>query len=676
MATTEQTTNDRKAAEDPRILIGGRFRVDPLFRLPDFDSPGAEAFAASDESVRSRRLYALVCASQFAPRISLINTLVRYDGSTLIKPIAFDVTFWPPLGRRLPIIVLEQPSGPRVQVELDSTFEPVRDEALARVFLLSLLPALKDFEGSVISHRALRADNLYYTDATKTAVLLGECVSSPPALYQPMVYETIESCIAHPLGRGAGSVSEDLYSLGVLMVILASGGNPMAGMSDEEILSRKISEGSYGALMGMAKPSMTLIEPLRGLLHDDPNDRWNVESLSEWLGGKRQSPKQNLRPSKGSKAFLFRGKEYWSDRTLALALSENWDDAVAEVSGEDIADWLRRSLGDDERAENVNLAMQATALQQVPNGRDAILSTILMILDPSAPLRFRNYRATLEALAGPLVLLPEDQTIGRDFADIVLSRTANTYLELQMVLRSDAFLAKQSINQMYTYLKKDLTGFGLERCLYEFNPDQACRSPLIAQESVLTIEGMLPALEKRAVEGIDEEPIDAHVAAFCGAKLQPRLDAPLERLGRASEGVGRLIGQLRLLAILQRRVGLRSLVGLARRFAALCHPKIAAFHSNEYRNALVAAVEDRVQSGNLGRLLELLDNAAALARDRAGFMNAQREYAALEQRIDWLRGGGLNRPENVQHASQQAACLIAGGLSGLALMVMSVMFVF
>ena len=675
MATTEQTTDDRKAAEESGILIGGRFRVDPLFRLPDFDSPGAEAFAARDESVRSRRLYALVCATQFAPRISLINTLMRYDGSALIKPIGFEVTFWPPLGCRLPIIVLEPPSGSRVQIGLESTFEPVRDEVLARVFLQSLLPALRDFEGSVISHRALRAENLFYTDATKSAVMLGECVSSPPAFGQPIIYETIESGIAHPLGRGPGSVSDDLYALGVLMVILTTGGNPMAGMSDQEILRHKISEGSYGALMGLAKPSMTLIEPLRGLLHDEPNDRWNVESLDQWLGGKRQSPKQNLRPSKGNKAFFFKGNEYWSDRTLALAISENWDDAVADISGDDIADWLRRSLGDDERAESVKSAMQGAALQEGANNHDAVLSAILMVLDPKAPLRFRNYRATLEALAGPLVLLPDDETIGQEFADIVLSRTANTYLEHQMILRSDAFLAKQSINQMYTYLKKDLTGFGLERCLYEFNPDQACRSPLVARESVMTIGGMLPALEKRAAEGFDEEPVDAHVAAFCGAKLQPRLDAPLERLGRANAGVNRIVGQLRLIAILQRKAGSGPLPGLARKFAALCHPKITAFHSNEYRNALIAAVEDRVQSGNLGKLLELLDNAAALARDKAGFINAQREYDALEKRIEWLRGGGLNRPDNVHHTSQQAACLVAGGLSGLALMVMSLMFV-
>ena len=51
-------------------------------------------------------------------------------------------------------------------------------------------------------------------------------------------------------------------------------------MSDEDVLAKKIAHGSYMALVGQRRVSIALMEALRGLLNDDPGDRWTLEVAS------------------------------------------------------------------------------------------------------------------------------------------------------------------------------------------------------------------------------------------------------------------------------------------------------------------------------------------------------------------------------------------------------------
>src|SRR3546814_12871957 len=97
---------------------------------------------------------------------------------------------------------------------------------------------------------------------------------------QPSIYEPVDAAMAMPEGRGQGVPADDYYSLGVLVLVLLCGGNPVPEMSEHELVEAKITKGSYAALVGETRLSLPMVEVLRGLLCDDPDERWRHDDLS------------------------------------------------------------------------------------------------------------------------------------------------------------------------------------------------------------------------------------------------------------------------------------------------------------------------------------------------------------------------------------------------------------
>src|SRR3546814_19223892 len=92
---------------------------------------------------------------------------------------------------------------------------------------------------------------------------------APPAIYEP-----IDSAMAVPEGRGYGGPEDDYYALGVLVLVLLCGGNPVPGLSEHELVEAKISKSSYAALVGETRLSLPMVAVLRGLLCHAPEGRW------------------------------------------------------------------------------------------------------------------------------------------------------------------------------------------------------------------------------------------------------------------------------------------------------------------------------------------------------------------------------------------------------------------
>ena len=67
-----------------------------------------------------------------------------------------------------------------------------------------------------------------------------------------------------------------------------------------------------------------------------------------------------------------------------------------------------------------------------------------------------------------------------------------------ITLRGDLALLRRSFETLYTYVTRAAPGFGLERCLYEFNRSWPCLSPLVRDDYVVEPADLLPALETAA----------------------------------------------------------------------------------------------------------------------------------------------------------------------------------
>ena len=293
--------------DDPgqELTLGGRYRIHPDKPLPSYDSPAAVAVEASDLRSSSRRMMALVCKPGLVPRLDIIPQLSRLTRLPMINPVDTGPVIWPETGGRRFVVLFDAIAGEPLQRSLDQDFAPMREDQVFYKVIKPIVPALKELSNRSIRHRAIRVDNLYFTDATQQSAMLGECVSSPPGLCQPVIYEPIDAGMADPAGRGQGAPGDDLYALGVLIVVLLSGGNPVKGMSDEALIDTKITHGSYAALVREQRLSLRMIEPLRGLLCDEPRERWTMHELELWVGGRQLSPKQPMLPPKANRNIAF-----------------------------------------------------------------------------------------------------------------------------------------------------------------------------------------------------------------------------------------------------------------------------------------------------------------------------------------------------------------------------------
>ena len=76
---------------------------------------------------------------------------------------------------------------------LDARMRPMNEDLVARLLIRPAAEFLELIANQDLTHRAIRPDNVFYSDAEQTRMVLGDCISSPPAIAQPTVFETIES---------------------------------------------------------------------------------------------------------------------------------------------------------------------------------------------------------------------------------------------------------------------------------------------------------------------------------------------------------------------------------------------------------------------------------------------------------------------------------------------------
>ncbi len=659
---------------DGKVLLADRYRVHPDKPIPALDSPMAVAFEASDLSAPARHMFALVCRPDLTARIDIIPHLARMLRLGMVAPVGGGVVSWPETGGRRFAIVFERNFGERVLASPEATITPVSEDHLIRIVIQPLMTTIKELENRFITHRAIRADNLFYKDVTQNEVVLGECVSAPPAISQPAIYEPIESAIAMPSCRGSGKSTEDLYAFGVMLAVLLNGGNPVKHMSDEEIIADKISRGSYSALIGQSRVSLKLMEPLRGLLCDDPKERWTAANLESWLGGQQLSPKQPMLPARATRAMIFAGKEYWTRPALSYAMGRNWQEAGKLITSGELEGWIRRALSDDKGADAIRDAVMDSSGRA--DREDTLIARILMVFEPTHPIRYKDYAANLEGIPTGFAADFHNQEIRETFVEFMKAKLPQTYLQSQSSGRPDAGALMKTFEMMSYFTENSHLGGGLARALYESNPAWPCQSPLVADYYVTEVDDLLPALDKVAQHGTpDTGPVDAHVVGFCATQIKSVSDRILKMLNSTDPATHQL-GMLHVLAEVQRKHGKkRTFPALGAWVARLVRPTVETYHNQVYKQRLARELDRASNNGDLMEILFLVDSMDARTQDTDGFEKARKDYSECVQGITWLENGGLTSTAYVLAKCQHASTIVSAIVSGVAIIGLTLIYV-
>ena len=269
----------------PMLELSPRYKIQRNARLQALDTSAARAYQAMEVDQTpgqgtSRPMIAFLYQPGHVLPLEQLRAFSGFQAPGMAKIVEYGVA---PRdgdpGRDFAIIV--EPLGEPVVSSLIHPFEALSDEQIATRLVRPILPALREIESRRIAHRGIRPTNLFYADAARSRIILGPPMLSPPGQDQPSNLEPLESAMTDPRARGAGVIADDLFSLGVTLLMLATGRNPLKDEKETTITAKRLEVTSYEALASSFRLSTAMMEVVRGLLVDSRRERWGLAELGQ-----------------------------------------------------------------------------------------------------------------------------------------------------------------------------------------------------------------------------------------------------------------------------------------------------------------------------------------------------------------------------------------------------------
>jgi eukaryotic-like serine/threonine-protein kinase len=664
MPSDAQTAAMGAMANADAVKLAERYEIQPSTPLPMLNAVGGNAFTA--KSLREKRIepFAVICHASTLPRMDVCSTVASLDNGTHMRLLDWGLVDWPQDRGRRYCLVFERPGGRRLMGALTDTIDPMPEDQLTRQIVHPLVSALKEMTSRGVVHGAIRPTNMYFRDLASGGLMLGECVSAQPGYGQNVVLETVERGMSAPAGRGTGTAADDMYSLGVTLLILALGRNPVAGLDDEAIVQAKIERGSYPALVQQHRLPLAINEVVRGLLVDDPKQRWTLNDLDLWVAGRRLSPKQPQISRRAARPMEFQGQEYWHCRTLARGFARHVPAAATVIESGELDKWLRRSMGDDLRAEAVGNAIQTASSGKGGSQGDRLVARVCMALDPSAPIRYRGRAMMPDGVATMLAEAFLRNESPQAVAEVIGNQLPMFWVNVQSDFKPEFVPLVQMYDQLRGFLERSAYGLGIERVLYEMNPTMPCMSGLVVKQLPTNPAELLRALDWLGAGGErHKDPIDRQIAAFLAARHKRSDDLLYTQLGSGIEPTRRVIAMLTILSDVQARTGVDGLTHLASWVQAMLDPVFRRFHNRKTQELVRKQADGAAHNGRLTELLKVVDDPESLRRDRLEFEAAQIEYREADAEMEKVRHTIADRNSIVETSGRQVAAIVSSLLS-------------
>lgn len=634
--------------------------------LPQLNKAGVRVFAAEGTGRATKDLIAYVCDDTLTPRLSFVENYGSVVNPNLARLVDARPVYWQPDSRKHFVFIYEHNLGkPLVANDAQAALGLKADLILSNI-VRPILSALTDIRNQDMVHGEIRLGNIFDGNSENyERLILGECLSLPPSYAMPAVYETAERAQADPAGRGNGTIEDDLYSFGVCLAMMLRHNDPTEGMSDDDIIASKYEQSSYITIMGRERYSGHVVELIRGLLQDDPVQRWTIEEINNWLDGQRQSPKPGTKRLKARRPLDFNHEKYILPEILAKDLHKNVSHAVQIVQNGEVEQWIVRAI-DDKRLEERFFKIQ-DRLEESDSKigyDDKIVSLHAILFNTKAPVYYDGLKIMPPGFGTALTEAYLTKNLGR-FVALLNSRIMVEWLDAQESERADLAGLFGKIDSCRVYLRQKQVGFGLERCLYILNPDSYCLSDKVKDYYVRSPEEMMVALEE--LSHTSNRPVhlfDPHIIAFLSVKERQNIDPYFFELNHEMPAQ-RIMGELKTLATIQKRSRLGNFPGIAAWVDSRLTPVYERIHDRDLRRRLEAMIAGPVKKGDLGKMAAMLDDTRMHKADFHGFRLAMNEYQLLARESTNLD----YRLENDKRFGEDTGRLVAGAIScGLSLL--------
>lgn len=658
-----------KQGEDIEILCGNP--------LPEYDAGPVKAYLARSIGRGQGEYFALICERHAMPRVFTIAPYKGFSNEMLVPLVTSGVVFWPPTREERYAFVYKNVLGKRIHKSGAPEALGWRQETVMEAIVKPMAQLLREFRDSNFVHGAIRPSNMFTDSATGKLpkVVLGDCLSLPPSYLQPVLYEPIERSMAQISGRGEGVLQSDLYSWGVTLAVFLRAHDPMHDMSDEEIIKEKLEFGSYAAITGKDRFKGSILELLRGLLHDDQKERWTIDEVMTWLDGRRLSPKQSQKLKKAARPLTFNDNKYFYAPLLAMDLERNLPDILRLVDEGDMDQWLERSLEEEELTERVTTQIKSSKEKGTgPGYEERLASNLSVALDPMAPIRYKGLHLMGDGIGSAIVEAFCRKVDLQPFVDLFTQGFAFTWLTSSKNLMLDTGALISRFDQCRNYIRHGKPGYGIERCIYTLSTECPCLSEKLKPYYVQSPEELLIAYEDLCRKGNAPAMfLDRHSMAFLSAKEPKVIDPYLMDLSSV-EDHRRVMGNLKCLAGIQKRFDMDSFPGIAKVFVEALPVVYARFHDREVRAKMETTVKKFAADGDLVKMEAVLGNTEIASQDYSSFRKAMFEYSELSKEYNNLLLRLDDKGVFGKSTGKEFAAIVSSGLAAVVILALGLMF--
>ena len=610
--------------------------IDPSKPMPQFDNGESHAYAASDNRDKNRHYVALIADHGQLPRWQSADAYENLADTSLLRLIDHGVVYWSPAGKQQYAFVYNAAIGDCIMPEGGESQLNWRQTEISDYLIAPMTRILKTMTDRNFAHGSIRPSNIFFSGRDKNKpVVLGDCLSVYPHSAQPELFMSVERASAEPFGRGSGTVADDIYAFGVSLALILRKSDELEGLSDKEILQRKIELGSYAAIVGAERLQTRYIELLRGMLHDDSSQRWIVDDIFSWLDGSRMTPPALPRRKKANRPFVFRGRKYLFPDTLVLDMAEHMSDTLKAVESGELSQWIEKAFNDKDLNESYVRAMER--LSGMPAGKDNAdftLMQVILALNPVLPIYFKGRIFTYDGVGGLMARTCYERGELSVFKDVLQQNILDQAASVKTIPQNEILSVIKSFDVCRTILRQKKRGSSVEKCIYHLCRSAPCFSPKFENYFVHDSGSCLRSFEDMSSKGGQIAIyMDQHSTAFFSVHETRLIDRVMYDLNQ-SEKNNQIAGNLRFLAMLQKKAKIPSLPAISKVFEGSLAGVYNVYSNIKLREQIIEGVRQEAEKGNLIGMSALIDNHVARQRDSKAFELAKREYKYLQYEYD------------------------------------------
>ncbi len=632
---------EMSSVEEGQSGFGKRYTVDVHKRLPEFDTPGGIAFMVTDSEKPELPLYAFVQSPNVPVRASELKELKKDKIPGLVCPHDYGVmTLSLETKVERLVIIFDRPLGGSLFV-VQRCNKRLTVATLRGAVPLSFAHTLALLHNRNIKHRQIRPEKLFFmTDGGgEPEIVLGECVTVPQGYGMPIDLEPIEVMFADPPSRGDATVAADMYQMGVTLLCYFKNRPVWEKRDKAKSFQSRTQFGSYSSLAQGEGIAGSLVDLIKGLMHDEIENRWDIADVLNWFEGGKKRAVPSRRNWSLNRSVLFIGQSYADRRVLADAFASHPKEAIIFLKNLDFSSWIANTIRSEVMEERVEALVAVNSEEDVVvttlTKQDyALLSRVCAHLHPGGPIRYKGLSIQVDSLAAtlPVVLKSESkeqyEALKMILSDKFLTALAEIIGERDMGFYNHVAMIKKSTGTA----QSGTLGRGLERVLYNLNREMPCVSSKFTNLWIDNAGKFAMALNRSSNRDFIRTAIfDPHVAAYLASRNEIYARV-INNFSITENDPSRFaILALDFFGNLQKEYQLPVMNHLTNLLIEGLRATVNELRNKKQREKVKTVLDKLKQGGDISKLTAQLDIGKIQAIDKQGFVRARAAVFGIDR---------------------------------------------